>query len=240
MDLNGTEDAQITFVDGSALQNWWSPPDNSYVNWAAGHWTDTEIEAVDVALEAMHLRTDNTRLLRTAFGSQFEFTRQGAGTKQTDGNGSVVGGWNSGGGDITFTDNGISPAWLIPTVWHETGHNWDSVYEQMQAAPPSDPNAGHFWTDFTNISWPGGVRTGSLADFARDYGMTNANEDWSTIWEIAFNSLWSLPADKRRGTCNKKGHRRGFPRQPRDCVRLPGSFKVRITAALDPAGERWC
>ena len=163
---------------------------------AAGHWTDTEIEAVDVALEAMHLRTDNTRLLRTAFGSQFEFTRQGAGTKQTDGNGSVVGGWNSGGGDITFTDNGISPAWLIPTVWHETGHNWDSVYEQMQAAPPSDPNAGHFWTDFTNISWPGGVRTGSLADFARDYGMTNANEDWSTIWEIAFNSLWSLPADK--------------------------------------------
>ena len=84
---------------------------------------------------------------------------------------------------------------LISTIVHEVGHNWDSTTEIGTAAPALQS----VWTAFLKLSGWTATQPSNLtlynrstdghwwylktAEFARSYGRANPCEDWSTVWE---------------------------------------------------------
>lgn len=152
------------------------------VTFAAGRWSDADIEKVDVALRNLHTLTGNTRLLKTAFGGDLVFERVG---RQLNAHhlGSF-GGWNSGNGRVAMT-NSVE----VSTVYHEIAHNWDEPNENSRIAA------------FRQISgWRNGWASGftaardgsswhfhSTSSFARGYGRHNPFEDFATTWESYFD-----------------------------------------------------
>lgn len=100
-------------------------------------WTAANIEAVDLALRILHLRTRSTDLLKLADGSDLVFWRSRSLQSLTGG---TVLGRNYDDGNIYFTNAAFAAS--APTIWtvvHEIGHNWD------EEAPIS--------SEFSNISW---------------------------------------------------------------------------------------
>lgn len=106
----------------------------------AGSWSTQDIQQVDAALRALHMKTNNDALLQRDFnfdldvGFELWFFRYG---QQIDG--PAVNAVNGGNGIKLFQsafDNG--QASLMQTVFHEVGHNWDT----------ENP----YWSDFQAIS----------------------------------------------------------------------------------------
>jgi len=73
------------------------------------------------------------------------------------------------------------------TVIHEMAHNWDGS--------PDEDNI--YWGAFNGLHY-NSTKTPNYAatpngtnspDFARDYGQTNAQEDWATVWELYFGYI---------------------------------------------------
>ena len=98
--------------------------ENESVNGAvftAGNWTDQEIEIVDDALDVLHHRTGNTRLLKEADGDSMVFRRVG------DSNASSAGGFNRMWSPVLGFSNSAFAGTVAEThqiVFHEIGHNW--------------------------------------------------------------------------------------------------------------------
>ncbi len=163
------------------------------VSFAAGTWTDANVETIDVALSNLHHHVGNTILLKRANGSGVTFLRSGA-QLTTLPNGSAIGGWNGSDG-IAFTNNGFSTDLdAQTTVYHEMAHNWDEASENAfipafqliskwdqrndSGDRPSGASGDSWW--FNDVD----------ADFARTYGQWNPFEDYATTWETYFPQLY--------------------------------------------------
>jgi Ca2+-binding RTX toxin-like protein len=178
------------------------------LTYGAGTWSESEIEAVDTALEWLHELTDNTRLLKNSIGTTpISFSRYGSYIPRnaTDGindladsvantNGPSFGAWNRGGGILAFTQHGINwgSGLIRETVVHEVGHNWDneSVFWGMwlelsgwrlRPIPSATPSAGEA------ISGDGAwFHTNNIQLFYRNYSKWSPMEDWATTWEAYY------------------------------------------------------
>ena len=156
--------------------------------YAAGKWTNDEIELVDGALRNLHLETDSTRLLKLANGQNLELLRSGNVSTST---GSPFLGLNFHNSNrIGFTNqlfNDFSDR-IRETVYHELGHNFDT----------SDENA--FVTEFRAISnWDRIQNSGdrlsldgqwyyndSFDNFLRTHARTNPLEDFAVTFAEYF------------------------------------------------------
>ena len=153
---------------------------------AAGNWTDANIETIDEALRNLHQMTGNTRLLKTASGGDLVFQRAG---NQLSGSASI-GGWNSSNGEIAFTNRGMnSTSGARLTTYHEIAHNWDEAHENSRI-PGFQQLSGWRRGGGPGLTQGGDgsnwhYLTGSA--FARDYGRFNPLEDFATTWESYFD-----------------------------------------------------
>lgn len=183
------------------------------VQFAAGAWTDAEIEKVDVALENLHHHVSGTTLLKTAAGGGITFQRVGTQQSGTD-RGTVLG-WNAGSSTIAFTDASFSKDLeLWQTVYHEIAHNWDDpsenwsipAFRSLSGWTSTQPrvviNAWYTFgqdVDVTSYYYSaagdgnGNWWHSKSAEFARGYGKWNPLEDYATTWETYF-------AEKYHGT----------------------------------------
>ncbi len=150
-------------------------------------WRNDEIEQLDKGFAWLQSLTGNTRLLRRVDGSEQVFQRVislgAVNLADNDSKGQIRV------GDRVFKD-GATPDDIIV---HEMGHNWDtesrywgewmkqsnwqelSWWEKLQARG-SRPGLSN------DLNWTYDVN----APFARDYGLTNPMEDWSTSWEVYY------------------------------------------------------
>lgn len=158
-------------------------------NFAAGDWTDANIEAIDEALRTLHQLTGNTKLLKTSSGGELVFERAGSPLNQLDIT-EPIAGWNSGNGFITFMHNGLfNNAAARMTTYRMIAHNWDEAHENGRIP------------GFRQLSgWRQGGGTGLTqgrdgsnwhylngSKFARNYGRFNPLEDFATTWESYFD-----------------------------------------------------
>jgi hypothetical protein len=120
VDANG-EDAVISFVSNLRIQT------NQV--FAAGTWSDAEIETVDQALRNLHLDVSTTRLLKLANGQNLTLVRLGHVT--TPSGASILGLNFTDSNRIGFTDQLFDrfADRISETVYHEIGHNFDTVDE---------------------------------------------------------------------------------------------------------------
>lgn len=165
-------------------------------SFAAGTWSDVEIEKVDTPLRNLQA-VAGTRVLLRANRAEMTFIRIGM---QTDTNTFRTGGWNSN-GEITFVDGSFSSDnQLWATVYHEVGHNWDDPAENRHAQAFRQESGWFRWPTNPVPSVPflytesSGIGDDwwylSSAQFARPYGRTNPLEDFATTWEAMFMSLF--------------------------------------------------
>lgn len=151
------------------------------ITFAAGRWSDADIEKVDVALRNLHMLTGNTRLLKTASGGNLVFERVG---RQINAHHVSIGGWNSGNGGIA-----LAKSVNVSTVYHEIAHNWDEPSENVRIAAFRQISgwrigrASGFTAARDGSSW----HFRSTSTFARAYGMHNPYEDFATTWESYFD-----------------------------------------------------
>jgi Ca2+-binding RTX toxin-like protein len=177
-------DAKIHFDNGNTVLH-----DGAYYSWKS--WSQDEIEQVDAAFAVLHETAGDTHLLKLADGSPMTFVRRGA-SVATD---TDVLGWNSG-GHMTILDKAFDSSGILlrQVVYHEVGHNWDSLL----ISPGF--NALSTWLAFPkNLAVPSGfVRAmdtdgdpqpwifAATATFARPYGATNPREDFATAFAAYF------------------------------------------------------
>jgi len=189
-----SEDARIVFRDSAAVSGLTFTGQTGTFSFAAGAWTDFDIERTDVALANLHSHTGNTRLLKTAGRGEVSLLAVGV---QTDANTFRSGGWNSG-NQIAIVDlRNETTGKLQRTVYHEFGHNWDEAGENRHVA---DFRAVSGWiereatpTGFTASTGTGDnwqYLTTTAGTFARNYGRTNPKEDMATTWESYFVNLY--------------------------------------------------
>ncbi len=163
----GSEDAVVYFA-------------NSGKTWGAA-----EIQQVDVGLELLHRRTGGVKILKLKNGGALTFYRQGS-------NGGTLADNNSQ-GRINVYDGTFSRTtnFAALTVVHEVAHNWDNEHTNWAAwkglSGWRDGAASGFTRSRDGSMW---YKNGST--FAREYGKTNAYEDFATAWESYFNNLYAL------------------------------------------------
>jgi Ca2+-binding RTX toxin-like protein len=170
---------------------------------SAGTWAEAEVEALDEAFRQIQDRTGNTVLLKTNARGALSFFR--AGEPITNGaKAATIGGWNSGGGRVTFTDHGTRDLETLKmTAVHEIGHNWDEespFWDQWKQLSGWESNI----PGVHNLLPPAGKQKSGdgfwwhngQADFCREYGEMNPLEDWATMWEAYFGYGGQRVADK--------------------------------------------
>lgn len=203
------EDVRVYFRDSEStttIQNRRGP-----ASFAAAQWTDEEVLVVDQALGVMAERTGNNALLRTTAGEELSFTRHGT-RLNPYASGDQILGWNSGGGRISITDDGLTTeAEARATIYHEVAHNFDD--ESSATSPFRIASGWRVYVDPTLIlsspflkhkqgivnrwantqgytrsadgKWM--YRSGSA--FAREYGKENPNEDFASSFEAYFQKF---------------------------------------------------
>ena len=182
---------------------------NGSYTFAAGNWTDAEIELMDSAFEVLHDATLNTRLLQRSNGDNQIFFRAGAQIASSGGTFTAAA-WNSG-GSVTFANGTFNSDFSArDTMLHEMGHNWDTEFNAAGWRAQSgwvnsatSPGAG-----FTQ----GGDASGtwwyqSTAGFVSGYARTNPNEDFAEHFAAFFTNRagWSsitIPAGKNTFMAN--------------------------------------
>lgn len=194
-----SNDARLGFQNAGQQTVNFAGQNGSYT-FAAGNWTDAEIELLDSAFEKLHEATFNTRLLKRANGDNQVFYRAGAQIGSSGGSFSAAA-WNSG-GSVTFAS--VNRGTLI----HEMGHNWDEEYNASGWRAQSGWTHNIFWGIFGIPSGytRGGDSSGnwyhsSSAGFVSGYARTNPNEDFAETFEAFFTNRagWSsvtIPAGK--------------------------------------------
>lgn len=194
-EYNNAQDAKLIFRNSAAKTNmsFLGRDPNARWNFAAGSWTDRQVEETDVALAKLHQATGNTKLLKRAGdtynANPIAFYMQGAGTLTAGVDTSGIGGWNDG-GNVYFVVNTNTR-----TVYHEIGHNWDEAAE-LGTARYNQWKAISGWTQSTTQPTPNHVRALAAdanlwvnkdAVFASWYGRTNSLEDMATTFEAYFS-----------------------------------------------------
>jgi hypothetical protein len=185
--FKGTTTQQVAHVNGTALR------------YQPGDWTMAEIEAVDGGLGWLHAEVGNTRMLKLKGGKDLTLVRWGTyvpydaadginDTADKAANDAGVGfdAFNRGGGTVAFVR--VDPTDAERTsqaTIHELAHNW-----QGSANPK--------WSQWLSLSGWVHTRTPNAdqvlsadgkwvyakgAEFARDYGRTNPDEDFATVFE---------------------------------------------------------
>jgi len=188
MDL-ANEDARVYFANSAAISGMQFLGQQGTFSFSAGSWDNHLIERVDEALGNLHRHTGNGRLLKTANRSEITFLAVGAQTSGLSG----IGGWNSGTTIAFVNPNAIQPSWLLRTVYHEIGHNFDQPHENRFV---SNFRAVSGWVE-SDTTGPGYTASAGFGDrwqyltsatstFARSYGLTNPLEDLATTWEAYF------------------------------------------------------
>jgi len=174
-----TEDAEIYFVD---MASWSVDYDGDTIEYSAGSWTDAEIELIDGALHVLHHTTgDNTFLKRK---DSTEMTYQRVGTSDTN-----FTAWN-GGATHTFADGTFTneSAWVLQTVFHEIGHNWDTEndkwddFKALSSWTTADKSGDADYSAGGNGGWYFETDTG----FVRNYAKTNPKEDFACSFSAYF------------------------------------------------------
>lgn len=180
------QDAQIDFVD---LDSWTVTYNGTTINYTAGAWTDDEIELIDQALAMLHHTTGDSTFLKEKDGTEMIYQR--VGTSPTN-----FVAWN--GGNVHTFANGTftgSTDFVLQTVFHEIGHNWDSENDKWDE-----------WKDLS--SWTqedksgdanyaaggtGGWFYDSSANFVRNYARTNPKEDFACSFAAYFMDKLGKP-----------------------------------------------
>ena len=181
-----SNDARLGFQNAPQQTVNFAGQNGSYT-FAAGSWTDAEIELLDTAFEQLHDATANTRLLKRSNGDNQVFFRAGAQIASSGGTFSA-GAWNSG-GSVTFVQ--VNRATLI----HEMGHNWDEEFDAGGWRAQSGWTYQPLWGIF---GVPAGYTRGSdssgnwyylnSATFVSGYARTNPNEDFAEHFEAFFTN----------------------------------------------------
>ncbi|MFO0841536.1 MAG: calcium-binding protein [Gemmataceae bacterium] len=188
----GAGDAVITFTNGTARPS-------EGVMWSSASWTDAEIQQVDRAFAVLHERTGNTRLLKTAARGDLTFERLGS-----PANASSVGGWNEGTNIVLINASFSNPNYLVETVFHEIGHNWDDTGENgaigdfrgLSGWQRHDNGGGsRFPPDGYRLSGDGQWDYRANAAFPRDYGRKSPLEDFADSFAAYFMRRAGLPAE---------------------------------------------
>lgn len=192
-DLN-SNDARINFQSGE--QTRFNFSGGNWSEFAAGTFTDGEIEKIDEGLADLHHKTGNTSLLKTnnLFNNQLTFERLG---DQIAGNFNAAG-VNSAGKiilvDATFdTDNnGVFDSvadedWLMQVIFHEVAHNFDnenSRWNDWLNISGWRSSFFWFWENSSNYTTSGDGEWAYLngSRFARNYGRFNPYEDFATYF----------------------------------------------------------
>jgi hypothetical protein len=152
-------------------------------------WLEREIEAVDVALRALHHKTQNDDLLELKGGKTLTFRRF---THPRKG---VAAASNDSRGTINVYNSAFEPSNDLPaTIIHEVGHNWDSEHSRWQewlalsgwrdTKPAVSEEAGYTKVTSKRGTW--WYLTSASSDFANEYGKTNPWEDFATSFEADF------------------------------------------------------
>ena len=175
-----SEDATLRFVSSLEIQL-----ERVY---AAGQWTSDEIELVDGALRNLHLETDSTRLLKLADGQDLDLLRSGNVSTST---GSPFLGLNfHDSNQIGFTNQLFAdfPDRIRETVYHEFGHNFDTVDENSFV---TQFRAISNWDQIENIGdrlsldgdW---YYNDDFNNFLRTHARTNPLEDFAVTYAEYF------------------------------------------------------
>ncbi|MBM4072894.1 MAG: calcium-binding protein [Planctomycetes bacterium] len=141
------------------------------------NWTNQEIEVIDEAFAQLQARVNGeTWILKDSFSSDPLLFRKASSSSSFAGRNSswwqpfeyvrriYIADWNESSDAANRSVRG--------TVIHEIGHNWDDT------AGEDNPYFDRFETLHD--------RSRNSNDYARDYGQTNAKEDWSTCWQVYF------------------------------------------------------
>ncbi len=183
--------------------------------WPGAGWTEPDVILVDDGLALLH--QESASLLEyyadsSASPSPLTFVRQGPRTitTVTYSDPPVVliettpgaNGWNSGGGRITMTEDGMDNKHdrVVQTVIHEIGHNFDDENDDWGGfmaisgwAPTASVGSMVYGLDESDFQksgdgnwWHVTEDTLSGATFARDYGMKNPYEDFATSFTAYF------------------------------------------------------
>jgi Ca2+-binding RTX toxin-like protein len=183
-DLTST-DARIPFQNGQQHTVIITGQNGSYT-YAAGNWTDEDVETVDTALNILHQATANTRLLKRPDRSQITFIRQGNLVSSTGGTFNASA-WNHQGQIYV-----VNPA--LKVLLHEVGHNWDRFdsagWQALSGWTRQDMSS--------NASYQRGTGNDgwwhlTTAQFANAYARTNPFEDFAMSWEVNMLVRGGLP-----------------------------------------------
>jgi Ca2+-binding RTX toxin-like protein len=178
-------DARINFRDGPQVTVTFGGQNGSYT-FGGRNWTDTEIELVDVALNALHRATGNTRLLKRSDGAELGFIRQGM-VISTGGTFKAAA-WNDS-GQISVVNLSIG------AMLHEVGHNWDTEFDS------TGWNSLSGWT-LLNMTGNSSYQQGTgndgwwhltSAQFATPYARTNPQEDFAESFMVNILTRSNLP-----------------------------------------------
>lgn len=212
-DLQTGLDARIKFSNGATTSR------NGF-DYRAGVWGEADIQLVDQALTVMHHTTNRTGLFkwsndreqrgnstyRPSADRDIEFIRLGSITRvDRDGDGDIdakdlrgTPAWNSGSGVIRIAQRTFdsSDNWVVQTVFHEIGHNFDTRAENSTADDfyalshwtQTDMDNDPYWgkgTDEDENWWY--LQSGpGRAHFVRGYAQTNPREDFASTFAAFF------------------------------------------------------
>lgn len=164
----GDQDAELHFADGAG----------EYTQTPAT-WTDAIIEKLDGTLAQMQQAAGSALVLADTlsstpitlyFAESITWGATTSGLNNFDGYRRQI-----------YVKSALSDEAFAATIVHEFGHCWDSTSEGNGA-----------WNSFQTLYTQSTVD----ADYARDYGQGNAQEDWTTNWEYYFGYYhWAAPAE---------------------------------------------
>lgn len=194
-----TEDVRVGFNDGT------SPRGTGDDEFAAGSWTEADVEAIDAGLKVLHEATGNKNLLERAPNGIFNgdvvtLTRQGAGLRDGDADGFALA-WNELNGKI-YIPNAVFSDAKSPgqTIIHEMAHNWhEKKYNDFYAISGwigSSTSPGPTFVQADAFDAPLGPMfwwfDSTLEGFVTGYAKTNPLDDFAESFTNYFMNLGGL------------------------------------------------
>ena len=151
----------------------------------SSRWTAREVEQVDMAFEQMQDAAGSVSILKDRWTQDpLQFVKVKPNGEWSGRNSSSWWLWNKN-RKIQIADwnefDSRENAKAKSTVIHEIAHNWDDNRGEKNP----------YWNAWEQLH----ERSLTLNDFARSYGMTNAQEDWATMWVSHFNSTSNHGSD---------------------------------------------
>ena len=196
------DDIRVRFTnEGARTVNWGPGVVPNTTSYTAGNWSDSDIKLVDQALGTIAEATRNNALLYKSSGDEPQMYRLGNASNQYVG-------FNDGAGDTHYSNqsflwNGVFNAdWAVQVVFHEIGHNWDTVAEAERliwiwgGGTVNAFRAASGWTQTAPSDiWNYSKSRDNLwwyandAEFVCGYAATNPQEDYAETFSAYFMEL---------------------------------------------------